>query len=273
MRSAIRVPGSLFSKRSNGRESMTERRAAYIKLLAGVAAISVSALMVRQVTMAPTVSAFWRVFYAAVMVYMLHLWALHRGTPAGDRHDRAWMLPAFLAGLFLAIDLVIWHKSIIDIGPGPATFLGNSQVIFVTIFGALIFREKIGRFFPLAIPVALTGLYLMVPSFPVEGLRSTAYVMGLTVGLTYAGFLICLRYSRQSASDKYPEALSLSFIMLVTAVFIGIWGAAKRSAGRTGYSVFCIYTTSNVVFIFLPIFLNRPHSMKPFFCGNLCLHH
>jgi drug/metabolite transporter (DMT)-like permease len=212
-----------------------DKRSTYLSLLAGISAISISALMVKQVAISPTASAFWRMFYAAIIIYGVYLWRGNFSFTKGWKHT-AWVWPALLGGIFLAIDMVIWHKTIVYIGAGPATFLGNSQIIFVTIFGALVYRERLSWLFPLVVPAVLYGLFLLVPLAHTVVVRSTAYYMGLAVGLTYAGYLICLRYAKQASGDEYPEILSLSFIMLVTALSIAIWGAGvehtKFFAGR-----------------------------------------
>ena len=44
------------------------------------------------------------------------------------------------AGLFLAIDLVLWNHAISDVGAGVATVIGNLQVLFVAVFAWLVLR-------------------------------------------------------------------------------------------------------------------------------------
>src|SRR5262249_43172825 len=57
----------------------------------------------------------------------------------GPRRPRA-RLGALAAGVFLAIDLVLWNHAIADVGAGIATVLGNLQVVFVTAAAWLAFR-------------------------------------------------------------------------------------------------------------------------------------
>ena len=49
-----------------------------------------------------------------------------------------------LAGLFLAVDLVLWNHAIADVGAGVATVLGNLQVLFVTVVAWAVLRERPG---------------------------------------------------------------------------------------------------------------------------------
>lgn len=195
----------------------------YIKLLTGVTAISFSPLAVKLVTFSPTVSAFYRAFYAASLFLIISLFRYRR--KKGPGHYR-WLLPSVVAGVFLGIDLTVWHKTIIFLGAGPATFLGNSQVIFVALFAALIFREKIPAIYYIAVAMVLTGLYLLTPAAMVSVGRWKGYVMGLTVGFTYAGMLISLRYAKELSAGEYPELLSLGAIFSVAASVIALYAAA-----------------------------------------------
>lgn len=197
----------------------------HIKLLAGVAAISFSPLAVKLVSFSSTVSAFYRSFYAALFFLIISL-VKYRGEP-GPGHFR-WLLPSTAAGIFLGIDLTIWHKTIILLGAGPATFLGNSQIIFVTLFAAFIFREKIPPLYYITVAMVLAGLYLLTPSTTASAGRTTGYVMGLIVGFTYAGMLISLRYARTLSTGEYPELLSLSAVFSAAASVIALYALAME---------------------------------------------
>jgi drug/metabolite transporter (DMT)-like permease len=195
----------------------------YLKLLAGVALISLSPLAVKLVAFSPTVSAFYRAFYAALFFLIISLFRY--GRAKGPGHYR-WLLPSLAAGVFLGIDLTLWHKTILLLGAGPATFLGNSQVIFVALFAAFIFREKIPAVYYLTVAMVLAGLYLLTPAATASVGRTKGYVMGLTVGFTYAGMLIGLRYAKQLSAGKYPELLSLGTVFSAAASVIAFYAAA-----------------------------------------------
>ena len=160
------------------------------KLLVGVIAISFSPLAVKLVIFSTSVSAFYRSLYAAIFFLLLSLW--YHKSQFGVTHAR-WLLPSLIAGIFLGIDLIVWHKTIVYLGAGPATFLGNSQIIFVTIFAACIFREKIPGMYYVTVAVVMSGLYLLTPAAAGGVSRPYGYLLGLIVGFTYAGMLIGLR--------------------------------------------------------------------------------
>src|SRR5581483_11896673 len=74
-------------------------------------------------------------------------WAAHRG--------------AILAGLFLAVDLVLWNQAIAEVGAGIATVLGNLQVLFVAFAAWALFRERPERRFLVFLPVVIVGVVMV----------------------------------------------------------------------------------------------------------------
>lgn len=194
-------------------------RANRIKLVVGVAAISFSPLAVKLVSFGPTVSAFYRSFYAALFFLVMSL--LSKETPGVNKSR--WLVPSLIAGCFLGIDLAVWHKTIIFLGAGPATFLGNSQIIFVTLFAALVFKEKIPATYYATVALVITGLYLLTPYPSAAVNRPIGYMLGLIVGFTYAGMLIGLRYAKELSSAAYPELLSLCTVFSTSATVIALY--------------------------------------------------
>jgi drug/metabolite transporter (DMT)-like permease len=126
-------------------------------------------------------------------------------------------------GLLFALDLFCWHASIQYIGPGLATILGNFQVFFLALAGILLFGERVRPRFLLAIPLAISGLFLVV------GINwstlSSSYRIGVYLGLLtavcYSGFLLTLR-KIQADGEKYSFFFALMLISLSCAAFLGM---------------------------------------------------
>lgn len=199
---------------------ITSDRLNHIKLIVGVTAISFSPLAVKLVSFSSSVSAFYRSFYAALFFLIMALFKYRE--EFSTNHFR-WLLPSIIAGISLGIDLEVWHKTIILLGAGPATFLGNSQIIFVTLFAAVVFRERIPVTYYITVAMVMVGLYLLIPSSEMAVTRTTGYILGLIVGLTYAGMIIGLRYAKSRSGAKYPELLSLSVVFAVSALVIALY--------------------------------------------------
>jgi drug/metabolite transporter (DMT)-like permease len=105
-------------------------------------------------------------------------------------------LYAVLAGVFLAVDLVLWNHSIADVGAGVATVLGNLQVLFVGLLAWLVLRERPDRQYLTMLPVVFTGVVLVsgVIGGAGAGLHPLAGIgYGVATSAAYAVFLLILR--------------------------------------------------------------------------------
>jgi drug/metabolite transporter (DMT)-like permease len=177
----------------------------YLLAVAGALGISTAPIFVALSEAAPTPAAFWRLSYGFPVLAVLLV-----ARPAGRRafRMRGWRLPAALAGIFFAADLILWHHSIGLIGAGPSTLLANTQIVWLALFGLLFLSERPSAVFWAALPVIGFGLVLLAggntTGIPLEADRA-GLAFGLAAGVCYAAFLICMRRS-QRATSVLPEA-------------------------------------------------------------------
>jgi drug/metabolite transporter (DMT)-like permease len=133
--------------------------------------------------------------------------------------------PLMIAGAFFALDLWAWHQSIWFVGPGLATLLANFQVFFMALAGILLLREPARPVLWIAIPLALTGLGMIV-GVDWDALGPD-YRLGLAYGLltafAYAGYLLSLRRARLAGS-RASVAGDLTVASLVSAACL--WAVA-----------------------------------------------
>ena len=172
----------------------------------GAALISTSAVFVEWVRIGPTASAFWRVALAAAMLTLAFL------RPALRTH---WRPPPRVLGLvalaaaFFALDLWMWHRSILYAGVGLATLLGNFQVFALAGFGALALGEHGGWRLWAGLLLALAGLALLLA--PGWGAFDARFRLGVAYGLgtavAYAGFLLAFRAAQARRAGTSNEAL------------------------------------------------------------------
>jgi drug/metabolite transporter (DMT)-like permease len=166
----------------------------------GAACISASAILVKLAGTGAATTAFYRCLLALPLLVALAVAEQRRRgpRPLGVRGG------AFLAGLLLAVDLVLWNHAIAEVGAGIATVLGNLQVLFVALAAWVLFGEPPGRRFLIALPVVLAGVVLVSGliddttggTHPLAGI---AY--GLATSVAYAAFLLILR--RTSAETPH----------------------------------------------------------------------
>src|SRR5260370_21263374 len=122
----------------------------------GAACISASAILVKLADTGTATTAFFRCFLALPVLVALAAAEQRRHGPrqAGARGA------ALLAGLFLAVDLVLWNHAIAEVGAGIATVLGNMQVVFIALTAWVLLRERPERRFLIALPVVMAGVAL-----------------------------------------------------------------------------------------------------------------
>lgn len=188
---------------------------ALLQVLVGGLLISFSGVFVKLAQVGPSTSAFYRVFFGGFTLLVLAL--IRRESFVASR--QIWTI-VFLASLFFALDLEVWHRSIIYIGPGLATILSNFQVFILAFIGILFFGEKLSKRLVAALPTAFCGLWFLVgvdmdnlPEKTVLGI-----VLGLTTALCYASYILALRRS-QNRPDKLPPMANMAVISLGTSLF------------------------------------------------------
>jgi drug/metabolite transporter (DMT)-like permease len=163
--------------------------------LLGILGISFSAIFVKQADVSPSTAAFFRTTYALPVLFLLWLMIRSRDRRPAGLH---WM--AGVAGLFLALDLTVWHRSIDMIGAGLATVLANTQVVFVGLAAWAIHRERPTGLAFATIPVVFGGVVLIsglgrADAFGDDPLGGAAF--GVVSGASYAVFLLVFRASNR----------------------------------------------------------------------------
>ncbi len=197
----------------------SDRRTMLIAL-AGAVAISFSPVFYVYSNTNPSTGAFFRMLYAlpalALLAYLVR--------KADTRSSRTrWT--AFGAGLILAPDMLSYHSSMIFIGIGIATLIGNSQVIIVTLASWKLFGEKPNPAILLSLPVVIIGLAL-ISGFadpepygedPVKGV-----VFGMMAAFFYSSFLILFRYSNRELAPSSSVQLDATVGAALGLLVLGL---------------------------------------------------
>lgn len=205
------------------------REAAVAQLLFGAAIIGTNGLMVRLAGMPPTAVAFWRMLLAGLLLGALVL-ARHGWRPLSRR---AWWWCAVPA-LAFAIDLWMWHRSILLVGPGLATLLANAQVFFMALAGVVFFRERLGLRFISGVLLAFIGLWLLLGEgwARLPGEYRWGVWLGLGTGLAYAVYNIGIKRSQGEAAQgqaRAPVEQVLCIAAFGSALCLGLLGWAEGS--------------------------------------------
>ena len=193
-------------------------------VLVAAVGIAFSGILFRLSHVSSSTGAFYRCVWALPPLLVL---ARIEDRRYGKRERRAVLL-AWLAGAFLAADLILWHNSIELVGAGLATVLGNTQVVLVGLLAWALFAERPARNALAAIPVAMLGILL------ISGvLENGAYgsnpklgaIYGLLTGIAYSGFLLAMRRGSEErgrvAGPLYDATLASAICIVPIGLAIG----------------------------------------------------
>jgi drug/metabolite transporter (DMT)-like permease len=187
----------------------------------GALCISASAILFTLANVEPAAAAFYR---CALPLPVLAVLAIAEQRRQGPRPlaERGY---AVLAGLFLAVNLVLWIHTIADVGAGAATVLGNLQVLFVAILAWAVLRQRPDRRLLITLPVVLLGVVLVSGMI---GRNGTAHhpvagvVFGLATSAAYACFLLILRQTAGEARHVAGPLLDATAGAAIGALLLGL---------------------------------------------------
>ncbi len=197
--------------------------AAPVLMIFGAGLISFSGVFVKLADVSPTISGFYRVLIGGLLLLALaavrgqRLWA---GSPA--------FRLAFFCGVFFALDLYVWHRSIHFVGPGLATILANFQVFFLGAVGIVFFKEALTLRLLAAAPLAVAGLFLIfgIDWQTLGGTYKTGIFLGLGAAAFYSAYTLSLRELQARARALSPMA-TLAQVSVVTALCLAAAGWAE----------------------------------------------
>jgi drug/metabolite transporter (DMT)-like permease len=159
---------------------------------------------VRISPLGPIATAFWRLSLAliplAAFVRLDKSTRVARALP----HKASEHITAALPGVFLGVDLALWHVALHMTTVANATLLANMAPIFVTFGSWLIFRQKISRTFLAGLAVSITGVFVL------QGGRSAAGsghlrgdIIAMTAAVFYGAYILLVGQARM----KFPTAV------------------------------------------------------------------
>lgn len=238
---------------------LSHERNVRVCALLGAAAIAFSPILVRLSHASPATAAIFRCAYALPLLGLL-AWIEDRRLGPRSWSDRRW---ALAAGVFLAVDLLLWHHSIKDIGAGLSTVLGNIQVVIVPLVAWAWLSERPARRVLLALPIALLGVVLISGvlehgAYGHDPARGT--VFGLAAGLAYVGFLLMLRQSgadlRRPAGPLFDATATAAVVGVVLGVILGEADLAPDWPGA-GWLILLAFSSQTLGWLLITVSLPR----------------
>jgi len=203
---------------------------AYLVLGVGILTVSFSAIFVRWAGAPGTVTSFYRMAIAALLL----TWPVYRQNHNREELPRLGVRTAVLGGLFFAGDLALWSTGVLLSGATNPTLMANAAPVWVGLGALIFFRERLSARFWLGLTLAMSGAMLILGldalSAATLGLGT---LMGLMAAVFYGGYFLITQRGRESLDSltyTWLTALSASLVLF----------ALSKALGQpiTGYSVF-----------------------------------
>ena len=197
--------------------------------LGGATCIASSAILMKLARSSAVADALFRCGFALPVLGPLAHRERRRGAAVLGRRARS---VARLAGVMLAANLVLWQHSIVAVGAGMATVLGNIQVVVAAGLSWAFLGERPCRRFLLAPPVMLLGLVMtagLLGSHPAGDDPGLGMLYGSTTALLYSGSILLLRQTTSAHSEPDPH-LTAATIPVVQPLYEATLTATATSA-------------------------------------------
>ena len=186
----------------------------------GAMCIASSGVLVRLADTTPVTVAIYRCLFA---LPLLGLITFAEGRRFGSLPARSRNL-AWIAGIFFAVDLILWHNAIEAVGAGLATVLGNLQVLLVGFAAWIFLGERPRSTLFAAIPVVLVGVVL------ISGVTGGAYgenpalgvVYGIGTSIAYAAFILVLREGARDLNRVAGPLFHATFVATIASAAYGV---------------------------------------------------
>ncbi len=127
-------------------------------LFAGVASLAAGGIFVKLSEVDPVATAVYRILFAMPLAFLWYKFETNKPISINFKTTLLFQL----AGVFLAIDLILWHISFHLTTVANANLLANLIPFTVIPLSFIIFKEKIRPVFILALGITIIGLVTLV---------------------------------------------------------------------------------------------------------------
>ncbi len=183
-------------------------RLSLIALTFGIVAIALSPIFVRLSLIGPIATGFYRF---ALALPLLVLWMRQENRSmagaAPPKTPRAYAR-LMLAGVFIGLDLSLWHWAIVSTSVANATLFANFASLFVTVGAWLFFGDRITRLFLVGLALALVGASgMMLNDVSLGASHIVGNLLALGAAVFYAGYLLSVK----SLRAQFPTATVMAW--------------------------------------------------------------
>ena len=207
-------------------------------LVLGAVLIAFAPVFVRISEVGPVASGFYRVAIALPVLALLMLRQETAPAPAGRRPAAVDLLLLAAAGVFLALDLGVWHISIQMTSIANATLFNNSAPIFVAL-AIWLGGGRLSRSFVLALAGAAGGMALLSAGgggLAAQGDALIGDALAISTGAFYAAYILLLARVRRRVSTAVCMLVSTTAAVPCLLLFSLALGEPLRPVSWQGWA-------------------------------------
>jgi drug/metabolite transporter (DMT)-like permease len=210
-------------------KKLSSERRAHIALIIGLLSIGCSAIFIALADAPGTVSAFFRM---AIAIVLVSLPFLHHTRSRDKPLPRLGIRYAVLGGLLFALDVSLWATGITLSGPTTVTLLANTAPLWVGLGAMLIFHERLTVMFWIGLAVAMIGALLVLGADFSQGPEfGLGTFLGLLAAIFYGAYYLVTQRGR-----VYLDTLSYFWITTFTAAIALLFFNAIMGNSLVGYT-------------------------------------
>lgn len=198
----------------------------YCILFFGVFALSTSAIFVKLADAPAAIIAFYRLFFAALILLPLLLFNQNNRSELKTITRRQWGF-GFISGLFLAAHYVLWFESLQYTSVASSTVIVTLQPLFSMIGGYFLFKERFTRGAVIGCLIAISGsIVIGWQDFKISGEALYGDILAfIAAGIITAYFFIS-QYVRKDLSLIPYSIISYGS----SACFLGVFAYMQNES-------------------------------------------
>ncbi|GGA67515.1 membrane protein [Flavobacterium palustre] len=185
-----------------------------LALALGILCISIFPVLVRLQLTNGLISAFYRMFIAAILLLPYVIFSKKFKLP-----PTTITLLAVVSGIVFATDIAIWNIAIQKSSATQATLLANLSPVWVGIGSFLVLKNKPSINFWIGTVIALLGMVILVGFETFRQLNfDLAFVLALLSGMLYATYILISK----NILSKIDILSFMSIVLVSSSLFLGL---------------------------------------------------
>lgn len=191
----------------------------YALLFFGVFALSTSAIFVKLADAPATITAFYRMLFATVILLPFLLVNKKNRQELRSLSKKQWVL-GLLSGVFLAAHYVLWFESLNYTSVASSTVIVTLQPLFSMIGGYFLFKERFSKGAIMGFLVAIAGsIVIGWQDFQISGLALFGDILALIAAGIITAYFFIGQHVRQRLSLIPYSVISYGSSSLLLGVF------------------------------------------------------